>query len=446
MFRHLFYIERKPMSINPFPDTEIEQLLKKSEFILETGIAFLSDTLKKRGILNDAFLPLLNKALEDNALDTAEKRTFFIEGALPDAKEDSAIDKSIEELVLASKVHHDLALIERYEKLIAKQKEDATQLTEQEVADLTLGSGFLDEVQKAVEHLSSKTPIDAINKSYDELSALKKTKEELEKKAEEAKEEENKEPTADQQSLINPSAFKAKAEEIDWIKFREEVIWKQLDNILKERPADMGLTMVQALLIDTPAIIINFFLKHYREAKKKKAKAEKENRANHIKACLDSRGGKMTRNDLISRLAIEAKQWIMDDKIVRNFPNNRANLSPYQRAQFKKWLFSTSLPLTKDFDLDFNRFTKAQKKQYKEYLRIYANIEPWVSKSNILCGVKLSQSERQKDVDVAFSMNIKGGLDKDMMRARQSFFRSFISPHRSWFRRRRKGYSFSREA
>ena len=170
------------MSINPFPNTEIEQLLKKSEFILETGTVFLEDSLKKRGFLNDAFLPLLNTALEANELDTPEKIKFFIEGALPDAKDEEDIFKSVQELATTSQTHHELALIERYEKLIAKQKEDATQLTEQEVADLTAGSDFLDQVQKAVQHLSVKTPIDAINKSYDELSALKKTKEELEKR------------------------------------------------------------------------------------------------------------------------------------------------------------------------------------------------------------------------------------------------------------------------
>ena len=268
------------MSINPFPNTEIEQLLKKSEFILETGTMFLEDSLKKRGFLNDAFLPLLNKALEANELDSPEKIKFFIEGALPDAKDEEDVFKSVQELTTTSLTHHQLALIERYEKLIAQQKEDPTQLTLQEVDDLTAGSDFLDQVQKAVAHLSVKTPIDAINKSYDELSALKKTKDEALQKAKEEEEakkgaeekgaEEKEEHDPAKESLINDSHFKEKAEAIDWLKFRQEVIWKQLDKITGQPTHEMGMALVMTVALDVPTAILEFFNKHFREARKKK--------------------------------------------------------------------------------------------------------------------------------------------------------------------------------
>ena len=203
-------------------------------------------------------------------------------------------------------------------------------------------------------------------------------------------------------------------EKIDWAKFREEVIWKQLDKIDQEKNlADLGLNLFMIVAFEIPAALILNLTQQMREVNKKNEEKAKTNYNNAIDSNLKQRG--YSRNDFISELALKAKQWICDDSALQGVDlKHPGKLTPYQKAHLKKYLFAQSLPRTADGkDLDFKKFSRKQRKQYNQYVAIAMRSEPMHSYINSQTGVRLKNEDLAQFAMTAADMNLAGGLERD---------------------------------
>ena len=201
-------------------------------------------------------------------------------------------------------------------------------------------------------------------------------------------------------------------EQFDWAKFREEVIWKQLDKIGQDKNvADLGLDLFMIAVFEVPTAIILNATSQLRDLKKKNDEKASQNYNNAIDSNLKQRG--FSRNDFISHLALKAKEWIADDSVIKGLDlSNPKKLTPYQRAHLKKYMFAQKLPRTADGkDFDFKKFTRAQRKQYRQYVAICFQAEPMHSYITAQTGVRLKKEDMAKFALIAGEMELSGGLD-----------------------------------
>ncbi len=200
-------------------------------------------------------------------------------------------------------------------------------------------------------------------------------------------------------------------ETIDWAKFRERVIWKNLDNVLKGgNLADMGFALFTTLFIDMAADAIDELVKQSKEIKKANDKKKKDARNNTIEANLKDNG--LTKTTFYRKLAVEAKNWILDTSEAEKIKaSNPKNLSKREKFLLKKAEFVYGLPKTAEGDVDFRKFSRKQQKQYDEYLTLYANSSKWLKKSDQLMGVRVTGKEQAEIIAMARESRPQGGLE-----------------------------------
>lgn len=198
---------------------------------------------------------------------------------------------------------------------------------------------------------------------------------------------------------------------IDWAKFREEVIWKHLDNLSKAGSlADMGFALFTTLFIDMAASAVENLTKQIKENKKVNDKKKKDARNNTIDSNL--KDNNLTRTTFMRTLAVDAKNWILDtssaEAILKKDPSK---LKPEEKYLLKKAEFVRGLPKTPEGDVDFTKFTAKQQKTYDRYLTTYANSSTWLKKSDHLTGVRFTNKEMAELIIEARNARPQGGLE-----------------------------------
>lgn len=232
--------------------------------------------------------------------------------------------------------------------------------------------------------------------------------------------DENDKPAEKEQdkSALDKPTFAAKKEPeltdpetIDWGKFREEVIWKNLNNLGKSgNIADMGFAMFTTLFIDMAADAIDNLVKQMKEINKANEKKKKDLRDTTIDNNLKDNG--LTRETFARTLAVEVKNWIMDTSHVQGLDlSNPSKLTPAQKFAIKKAEFARRLPKTENGDIDFEKMSKSQKAQYDRYLVMYANSSKWLQKSDQILGVRVTKKELLSFIIDARQAKPKGGLE-----------------------------------
>ncbi len=198
---------------------------------------------------------------------------------------------------------------------------------------------------------------------------------------------------------------------IDWAKFREEVIWKHLDNLSKAGSlADMGFALFTTLFVDMAASAVENLTKQIKENKKVNDKKKKDARDNTIDTNLKDNG--LNRTTLMRTLAVDAKNWILDTSSAEALQGKDfSNLSKSDKFLLKKAEFVRGLPKTPEGDIDFTKFTNKQQKQYDEYLVLYAHSSKWLQKSDQLMGVRVTNKELTEMIAGAREARPKGGLE-----------------------------------
>lgn len=218
-------------------------------------------------------------------------------------------------------------------------------------------------------------------------------------------------------SVLKDATYAAKKEPeftdpetIDWGKFREEVIWKNLQNIGKQgNIADMGFAMFTTLFLDMAADAINNLVKQSKEIKKANDKKKKDLRDNTIDGNL--KDNNLTRETFARLLAVEAKNWIMDTSYVQGIDlSDPSKLTPAQKFAVKKAEFVHRLPKTENGDIDFSKMSKSQQAQYNRYLVMYANSSKWLQKSDQILGVRVTKKELATFIVDAEQAKPKAGL------------------------------------
>lgn len=232
--------------------------------------------------------------------------------------------------------------------------------------------------------------------------------------------DENDKPAEKEQdkSALDKPSFAAKKEPeltdpetIDWGKFREEVIWKNLNNLGKSgNIADMGFAMFTTLFIDMAADAIDNLVKQMKQINKANEKKKKDLRDTTIDNNLKDNG--LTRETFARTLAVEVKNWIMDTSHVQGLDlSNPSKLTPAQKFAIKKAEFARRLPKTENGDIDFEKMSKSQKAQYDRYLVMYANSSKWLQKSDQILGVRVTKKELLSFIADARQAKPKGGLE-----------------------------------
>ena len=198
---------------------------------------------------------------------------------------------------------------------------------------------------------------------------------------------------------------------IDWAKFREEVIWKHLDNLSKAGSlAEMGFALFTTLFIDMAASAVENLTKQIKENKKVNDKKKKDARDNTIDANLKDNG--LNRTTFIRTLAVDAKNWILDTSSAKAIQGkDPSKLSKSEKFLLKKAEFVHGLPKTPEGDVDFTKFTSKQQKQYDEYLVLYAHSSKWLKKSDQMAGVRVTNKELTEMIAGAREARPQGGLE-----------------------------------
>lgn len=200
-------------------------------------------------------------------------------------------------------------------------------------------------------------------------------------------------------------------ETINWAKFREQVIWKNLDKITKSGSlTDMGFALFTTLIIDVAADAVDNLVKQTREINEANKKKAKDARNNLIDSNLKDKG--LTRTTFARKLAVDAKRDILDTSLAEILEKkNPRTLTEGERFIVKRAQFARTLPRSKDGDIDFSKFTKKQQKKYDEYLLLYANSAKWLRESDQTLGLRVTKKEQAEIIAAARDARPEGGLE-----------------------------------
>ncbi len=205
---------------------------------------------------------------------------------------------------------------------------------------------------------------------------------------------------------------------IDWLKFREEVIWKNLDNLTKiNNPADLGFAVFTTLFVDMAADAVSNLNKQMRELKKKNAKDARESRKAELDSNLKQRS--LNQRDLSHLIALDAKKWITDVSEVKNIDlSNPRKLTRREKFLLDKAELVRQLPKTPDGDLDFSKFSKKQQAEYDKLVTIYFNSPVARQKITSLQGVEPNKDEMREYIKMGCDAKPRGGMDHAIESAR----------------------------
>ncbi len=436
---------------------ESEQEALKQKFIADLDAKIRAGDLKSDAAI-EAYLsgfpeltakaPKLKQDIQravayDEIIRTVQKTKDYKEAV----QKKQALEAKVENAEPLTKEEEKLASLERFEKmdpaeLSAKEKafrqkeaQDAkkpeaerTPLTEEEqdlkqYLDIQKGQKYSDKNADGIEKRSQKvgpakhdywTTLEDANEDFERMKRL------YEGGYDNETHELNKPKEAEDNSPVNKDkpVFQAKKvpelddpETIDWAKFREQVIWKNLDKIMNGgNLADMGFALFTTLFVDMIADGINNLVEQTRAVKKANEKKKKELRDNTMEGNLKDNG--LTKTTFIRMLSVEAKNWILDTSEAEHIKaTNPQKLSGREKFMLEKAEFIHGLPKTPEGDVDFKKFTKKQQKQYDEYLTLYAHSTKWLEKSDQILGVRVTKKELTEMLILARDMRPQGGLE-----------------------------------
>ena len=172
--------------------------------------------------------------------------------------------------------------------------------------------------------------------------------------------------------------FKKHTADVDWDAVFDEAVIKHLEKALRsgKKPDDLIPEVLFAILM-VPLLILYEYLKRKNKALKEAREKNAQEKEKAIKEAL--KDNKLSKLSLIVRIA-HATQKFLTDYSMLPFDNNgkiqEDQLTPHQKAHYKKYLFVSRLPRTPDGAFDFHRFTGAQKKQYTRWVMAYATRNP----------------------------------------------------------------------
>ena len=172
--------------------------------------------------------------------------------------------------------------------------------------------------------------------------------------------------------------FQKHTADVDWDAIFDESVIKHLEKALRsgKKPEDLIPEVLFAVLM-VPLLILREYLKRKNKALKEAREKNAQEKEKAIKEAL--KDNKLSKLSLIVHVA-HATQKFLTDFSMLPFDNNgkiqEDQLTPYQKAHYKKYLFVSRLPRTADGAFDFRRFTSAQKKQYTRWVMAYATKNP----------------------------------------------------------------------
>ena len=203
--------------------------------------------------------------------------------------------------------------------------------------------------------------------------------------------------------------FKSKDTSVDKTKLFMAQIDKSLGRINKGSLDDM---VVNAFMEPFFAIldILIAYLKAKQEKLESAKKEEKKARQEHIKSALSSK--KLSQMALANRVAYRTQRWLANSSMLpRNEDGSfkRTGLTRAQRFNYKKMLFAQKLPINTETGVyDFSKFTKYQKKQYAQYVMMYALENPAFKRYvESMMEVRVSKDELKKMAQIGTEMNLK---------------------------------------
>ena len=199
---------------------------------------------------------------------------------------------------------------------------------------------------------------------------------------------------------------------LDWVKFRKEVIWKNLDNLAKiNNPADLGFALFTTVFVDILADAISNLHEQTREVAKKNRRDAKTERKDEIDSNLKQRN--LNRRDLAHETALDAKRWMLKlASAAKGIDiSNPMKLTKGERFIVEMSEFVHSLPKTKDGDLDYSKFSKKQKAQYSKYVVMYCKTPECLNKWSRNFGMDLNKDEISGMVQMTCDTYVKGGMD-----------------------------------
>lgn len=174
------------------------------------------------------------------------------------------------------------------------------------------------------------------------------------------------------------SDFKKHSADIDWDAVLDEAIFKQIEKAFRgnKKPEDLVREVFFAVIM-IPFMIVYEYLKRKNKALKEARKKNLEEKEKAIKESLkENKHSKLSLTVLIARDV----QKFLNDYSMLPFDSNgkieKNQLTPYQKAHYKKYLFVSRLPRTAEGSFDFHRFTNAQKKQFTQWVMMYATKNP----------------------------------------------------------------------
>ncbi len=199
----------------------------------------------------------------------------------------------------------------------------------------------------------------------------------------------------------------ANPKKMDWLPLFEKTVIDPMKKFGGEKEIGDLIVNVMYTVALMPVEFAAEALKQRRENKKESAKRLKDNRENAIDSNLKNRG--LGRNDLVSRLAHEAKDWILNDPRYANLPE-KGPFTKYEKAMLEKRDFAKSLPRKENGDLDWGKMSKSQQNKYGRYVSAYALSDKWMSYACEMMGVQIKRSEVLDQIKAASQMKVADPL------------------------------------
>ncbi len=198
---------------------------------------------------------------------------------------------------------------------------------------------------------------------------------------------------------------------MEWLPIFEKSVFDPLTKMGGEKDiGDFVITLGTTILVNMPLGMIAESINQKRTNKKESDKKAKDNREAAIDSNLKNRG--LTRNDLASQLAHEAKNWLLNDAGYKDLPKT-GPYTAYQKAMIEKRDFAAKLPRKPDGDLDWSKMDSKQRKKYAKYVTIYSQSPKWNSYMCEMCGVKIKPEEYEKQAKASAQMYVANQVAAD---------------------------------
>ncbi len=199
----------------------------------------------------------------------------------------------------------------------------------------------------------------------------------------------------------------ANPKKMDWLPLFEKTVIDPMKKFGGEKEIGDLIINVMYTVALMPVEFAAEALKQRRENKKESAKRLKDNRESAIDSNLKNRG--LCRNDLVSRLAHEAKDWILNDPRYAHLPD-KGPFTKYEKAMLEKRDFARSLPRKENGDLDWSKMSKSQQNRYGRYVSAYALSDKWMNYACEMMGVQIKRSEVLDQIKAASQMKVSDPL------------------------------------